>query len=361
MNINMTNEPTSRKPLRLWPAVVIVILQWAIRLGVPVVAPEAELFGMPLGFIAILAGVAGALAIFAWWMFFSRAPWAERLGTVVLMIVALFVTSQLVHESMARAGMGMMLYILAIPVVSLALVVWAVAAQRLPDGARRVSLVAAIVLAYLPFTLIRTAGVFGGAGSEFHWRWTETPEQRLLAQASDEPKAPPPSPAPAEVTREPVVDRADDKPLDAARDKPFDSARGKPTSGSDAKSNAEGHGISDPEFGRAEWPGFRGPERNSIIRGVRINTDWSASPPVEIWRRPIGPGWSSFAVHGDVLYTQEQRGDDEIVAAYKVATGEPVWRHRDPVRFWESEGGAGPRGTPTVSGIASTHSVRPAS
>jgi outer membrane protein assembly factor BamB len=53
-------------------------------------------------------------------------------------------------------------------------------------------------------------------------------------------------------------------------------------------------------------------------------------------------------VSAGLIFTQEQRGDDEIVAAYKLVSGQPVWVHRDATRFSEPMAGAGPRGTPAV-------------
>src|SRR5438552_370514 len=291
MTIAQTDEPKQR-PLRLWPGVAAAVLLLLVRFVAPIAVPGTMRFG-------VLGGLVGGLAIVVWWLFFSRAPWVERVSGIVLMIVALFATSRLVHKSIANGMMGMMLPIYAIPVLSLALVAWAVASQRLSSGPRRASMVATILLACGVFTILRTGGITGEGDSDLHWRWTRTPEERLLAQTGDAPVARPSAPA--------ATNKA------------------------------------------ADWPGFRGPERNGVVRGVRIRTDWAASPPVELWRRPIGPGWSSFAVRGDLLYTQEQRGEDEIVACYKVTTGEPVWSHRDAARFWESNAGAGPRGTPTLS------------
>src|SRR5262249_14334599 len=139
-----------------------------------------------LAAVAVIGGVFCGLGVVVWWLFFSRAPWSERVGAIVLMIAALFATKRIVHPSIAGGMMGMMLPIYAIPVLSLALVAWAVASRGLSSGPRRVSMVASILLACGVFTLLRTGGVMG-AGSDLHWRWTKTPEERLLAQPSDEP------------------------------------------------------------------------------------------------------------------------------------------------------------------------------
>jgi outer membrane protein assembly factor BamB len=269
-------------------------------------------------------------------MFFSRAAWSERLGALVLIVVALVATARLVHPSIANGMMGLMLVLYALPVLSLALVGWAIISRRMAAGPRRAALVAAVLIACGVFTLLKTGGVAGDGHSDFMWRWTPTPEELLLVRASDEPAARASAPATA-ATAAPAV---------AAPSTPATPANPiVPTAGDPAP-------LPPPLAAAkttADWPGFRGPDRDGILHGVRIDADWSRVPPVQLWRRPVGPGWSSFAVSGDRLFTQEQRGDDEIVACYTVTTGEPVWRHRDAVRFWESNAGAGPRATPTLS------------
>ena len=316
MPIAQTAEPTPQTPLRLWPGVVAVMLQWLLRFGLKMVVPGFT--GFKFG---IMGGLLGGLVIVVWWAFFSRAPRSERWGAIVLMIAALFATARMNHESIGP----LWLVGYAIPVLCLAFVAWAVASRRLSAGLRRAAMVAVILLACGGWTAVRTTGITGDHVMEFAWRWTKTSEVQLLTQAGDQPAALPTAPPAAETAEKP----------------PTAQAGGEPAALPKAPALAETG---------AGWPGFRGPARDSIVHGVRIATDWSRSAPVERWRRPIGPGWSSFAVSGDLLYTQEQRGGDEVVACYRVSTGTPVWRHRDAARFFESNGGAGPRGTPTLSG-----------
>ncbi len=287
---NETDQPTLKKPLRLWPGVITVVLLWACWWVVPRLTPAALFPGIIGAFVCVLA-------LLVWWLFFSRAAWLERLGALALMIVAVILTKRIVHPSIAGGMMGMMMPVFVIPVLSLALVIWAATTRRLSSNVRRALLVVAIVIGCGVFTLIRTGGISGDAYSDIHWRWTKTPEEQLLAKGD-------------------VVITAPSQPA--------------PVTGGD-------------------WSGFRGPERNSVVRGTHLKTDWTASPPVELWRRQIGPGWSSFSVSGSHVYTQEQRGKDEIVACYDMSTGNPVWKHSDAARFWESNAGPGPRGTPTLS------------
>ncbi len=334
---------TPRPDLRLWPGIVAAVLLCVLRFVAPVVLPDLALYGF-------LGAIGCALVIVVWWLFFSRAPWIERLGAIALMVIALYATSRVVHISIRTAMMGNMLPVYAIFVLPPALVLWAATTSRLSNPVRRVWLVVTICVTCGTFTLLRTDGV-KGLGSQLQWRWSKTAEQRLLAQTANEAAssplpAPAASPAPAtspETTKAPAGSPDSQKRAEAATStKPIERAAPSPAATADTPPPPT---IIKP----AEWPGFRGPARDGIVHNLRINTDWASSPPVPLWRRPVGPGWSSFAVSGDLFYTQEQRGDDEIVVCYRLGTGEPVWRHRDKVRFWESNGGAGPRATPTLS------------
>ena len=73
---------TSEKPLRLWPGVMFAVAMVVLVVGAPMVMPNADL---PVGLIGMMVA---ALGILIWWLLFSRAPWVERIGAIVLMIIA---------------------------------------------------------------------------------------------------------------------------------------------------------------------------------------------------------------------------------------------------------------------------------
>lgn len=99
-----------------------------------------------------------------------------------------------------------------------------------------------------------------------------------------------------------------------------------------------------------DTPQFMGPERNGVWPDPGLDPDWAAHPPRQLWRQPTGSGWSSFAVVGGRAYTQEQRGNQEMVSCYELLTGKLLWSHANQARFYQWQGGEGPRATPTVSG-----------
>ncbi|MGB8852937.1 MAG: PQQ-binding-like beta-propeller repeat protein [Pirellulales bacterium] len=95
-----------------------------------------------------------------------------------------------------------------------------------------------------------------------------------------------------------------------------------------------------------DFPRFLGPNGNAGVDACAIPVSGDAF--TEVWRRPIGAGWSGFAVCDGHAVTLEQRGEEEVIACYAVETGAPEWSIAVPARHETVLGGVGPRSTPTI-------------
>lgn len=97
-----------------------------------------------------------------------------------------------------------------------------------------------------------------------------------------------------------------------------------------------------------DFPQFLGPTRDGRV-SCDVDPDWQTSPPLIVWKQPIGPGWSGFAIQGDVGVTMEQRDQSEWVSAYSLTDGSLLWKYEIPARHTTVPGGAGPRSTPLIA------------
>ena len=100
----------------------------------------------------------------------------------------------------------------------------------------------------------------------------------------------------------------------------------------------------------ADWPQWRGPQRDGLSSETGLLQSWPADGPAVQWRAPLGAGFSGLSIADGRVFTLFAHGDDEFAIALDAETGAEIWRHRTGPYYKETQGGDGPRSTPTVDG-----------
>ena len=98
-----------------------------------------------------------------------------------------------------------------------------------------------------------------------------------------------------------------------------------------------------------DFPQFLGPSRRNFVDHPKLLTDWRQRKPRQVWRQPIGAGWSGFAARNGYAVTMEQRGREELVTCYAILTSQLMWAHSIQARHETVPGGVGPRATPAIN------------
>ena len=284
------------RPLRVWVPLLLMVAMLVARIIPSVIENGPTHLWMSATFGPALCGI----LILLWWITFSRARWTERIVGFLGVIAIAATTIALVDKSMR----GPAIPVLTIPVGMIAFAVGAILFGRLLSFRRTVLMLVLACIGFGSSALFRSDGFWGNYEIGLDWRWDPSPEEQMLAKLSEQPTV----------------------ELAAISSEDFETW------------------LSDPK-----WPGYRGRDRSGRQQGTNIEADWSANPPEEQWRIAVGPGWSSVAVAGNLLFTQEQRGAQETITCFMADSGSEVWATQIESRFDDPLGGPGPRATPTIA------------
>ncbi|HVX10796.1 MAG TPA: PQQ-binding-like beta-propeller repeat protein [Pirellulales bacterium] len=291
------NERPARRRMRLWPGGLLVTIYWTVVVGL-------GLSELPITTTFMTTVGVGALVILLftiWWLTNGTIRGSDRLLAFAALIVGAVAAAAVSQKTLSTGG----ILFFGLPWAYTAWIVWAFIARHFPQALFRWGTVAVIWLVWACTSLIRMDGLSGDLKADIHWRWEPTAEERYIA----------------------------------SRPRDLEASANSATDENDESADKVVAEVGD-------WTAFRGPLRNGEVRGLEIATDWKKSPPELVWRQPIGPAWSSMLVVGGRLFTQEQVGEDEVVVCLDAESGKRIWSHTDKTRFWDSQSGAGPRGTP---------------
>lgn len=76
-----------------------------------------------------------------------------------------------------------------------------------------------------------------------------------------------------------------------------------------------------------DWPRFLGPDANGIAPDQGINLNWAQRRPAKLWQVPLGDdGYAGPAVAAGKVYIVDHAGDEDIVRALSLGTGEQLWQ-----------------------------------
>ena len=99
----------------------------------------------------------------------------------------------------------------------------------------------------------------------------------------------------------------------------------------------------------ADWPQWRGPDRNGISKEKGWQDTWSGEPKIA-WKAKVGLGFSSFVIADGRVFTLGHDNDKDTVWAFDAATGKELWKHSYPADIGAKYYEGGTTGTPTISG-----------
>lgn len=95
----------------------------------------------------------------------------------------------------------------------------------------------------------------------------------------------------------------------------------------------------------ADWPQFRGPNRDGVSAETNLLKDWPADGPPLAWQiKGLGKGLASVAIADGRIFTVAKRKDGQYLVAFDLNTQKELWASR------LSEKGDDPQGAPSVSG-----------
>jgi len=108
----------------------------------------------------------------------------------------------------------------------------------------------------------------------------------------------------------------------------------------------------------SEWLQWGGPTRDFQLPASGLAATWPASGPRQLWKRPLGDGYSTVLTDGRTLYTLFKRGANTVVTALDTATGNTVWETafdeplltKDEKEYMDLVHGNAPASTPVISG-----------